>query len=39
MGENMCTLFDEIAKESEMKGKTRSKIEGEAKGIIEQDLI
>lgn len=32
---NMHTLFDEIAKESELKGKAEGKIEGEAKGIIE----
>lgn len=36
---DMCTLFDEIAKESEAKGeakgKAEGKAEGEAKGIIE----
>lgn len=39
----MCTLFDEIAKESERKGweegkekgKAEGKAEGEAKGIVE----
>lgn len=31
---DMCTLFDEIAKENEVKGK----VEGEAKGIIETGL-
>ena len=31
---NMCTLFEELAKESKMEGK----IEGEAKGIIETGL-
>ena len=35
---NMCTLFEEIAKESEIKGKIEGKIEGEAKGIIEAGL-
>lgn len=30
----MCTLFDEIAKEGEVKGQTK----GEAKGIIETGL-
>lgn len=38
----MCTLFDEIAKESEKKGKAEGKeegkTEGEAKGIIETGL-
>ncbi|WP_236354686.1 Rpn family recombination-promoting nuclease/putative transposase [Konateibacter massiliensis] len=31
---SMCTLFEEIAKEGEMKGEVRGKVEGEAKGII-----
>lgn len=39
---DMCTLFDEIAKESEKKGKAEGKeegkTEGEAKGIIETGL-
>jgi hypothetical protein len=32
---DMCTLFDEIAKESEIKGKVEGKAEGKAEGIIE----
>ena len=35
---NMCTLFDEIAKESELKGEAKGKAEGEAKGIIESSF-
>ncbi len=45
-GVTMCTLFDEIAKEGEMKGEIKGraegeikgKTEGEAKGIIEMGL-
>ncbi|MBR4027710.1 MAG: Rpn family recombination-promoting nuclease/putative transposase [Lachnospiraceae bacterium] len=40
--EAMCTLFEEIAKESraegEAKGEARGKVEGEAKGIVEAGL-
>ena len=40
--EAMCTLFEEIAKESraegEAKGKIEGKLEGEAKGIVEAGL-
>lgn len=32
---DMCTLFDEIARENEKKGRIEGKAEGEAKGIIE----
>ncbi len=32
---NMCTLFEKIAKEGEMKGEIRGEIRGEARGIIE----
>lgn len=32
---DMCTLFDEIARENEIKGKLEGKLEGEAKGIVE----
>ena len=32
---SMCTLFDEIAKESEAIGEVRGEVRGEARGIIE----
>jgi len=32
---DMCTLFDEIAKENEAKGEAKGEARGEAKGIIE----
>ena len=34
-GNDMCTLFDEIAKEGEAKGEAKGEVKGEAKGIIE----
>ena len=35
---DMCTLFDEIAREHEAKGKIEGKAEGKAEGIIETGL-
>lgn len=32
---SMCTLFDEIAKESENRGKAKGKTEGKAEEIVE----
>lgn len=34
----VCTLFDEIAKEGELKGELKGEIRGRAKGIIETGL-
>ena len=36
--EAMCTLFEEIAKESRAEGEVKGKLEGEAKGIVEAGL-
>lgn len=33
-----CTLFEEIARESEARGETRGEARGEARGIVETGL-
>lgn len=35
---DMCTLFEEIARESEARGETRGEARGEARGIVETGL-